>query len=410
MPISHKSPYRGHVLGAIGIVCIGLMALGARQQGWLGAAEGRKTRATADTAKDDVPGPDEELAHIPVEFAEISPENETIENPPLPAPARRKKRLRPSEWILAGAEQEETAKPERAAAETTAARSAVVAANFEEDAPPAPQSDDDLPPKKREPAKSDRSPVARKSTETATGAARGDDDEGSRKKPLMSGEKIQALIDDGNYIEAQKGLSQWYWQKPETRDKIASKLNKLSQALYFAPQPHYYDPYVVKSGDQLRVIGQHHKLSWEYLAKLNQVDARKIRAGQKLKVVPGPFGAVVNVARFELVVHLNGSYVKRYRVGVGIDGTTPIGSFTVKNKLVDPTYYGPDGVISKDDPNNPLGERWIDIGDSFGIHGTNEPDSIGKNESRGCVRMLNDDVEEVYDFLVVGSEVKIVGQ
>ena len=51
--------------------------------------------------------------------------------------------------------------------------------------------------------------------------------------------------------------------------------------------------------------------------------------------------------------------------------------------------------------------RWVDIGDSYGIHGTIEPDSIGKNESRGCIRMLNSEVEEVYDFLVIGSEVKV---
>jgi len=64
-------------------------------------------------------------------------------------------------------------------------------------------------------------------------------------------------------------------------------------------------------------------------------------------------------------------------------------------------------VIRHDDPENPLGEHWIDIGDSFGIHGTNEPDSIGKAESKGCIRMKNEEVAELYDFLVVGSEVKI---
>jgi lipoprotein-anchoring transpeptidase ErfK/SrfK len=64
-------------------------------------------------------------------------------------------------------------------------------------------------------------------------------------------------------------------------------------------------------------------------------------------------------------------------------------------------------VVANDDPENPLGERWIDIGDSFGIHGTNEPDSIGKAESRGCLRLRHDDVIELYDFLVIGSEVRI---
>ncbi len=83
-------------------------------------------------------------------------------------------------------------------------------------------------------------------------------------------------------------------------------------------------------------------------------------------------------------MHLNGSFVKSYRVGVGKDGTTPVGTFPVKNKMVNPTYYGPEGVIAHDDPKNPLGERWIDIGDSYGIHGTIEPGSrSAKKESRG---------------------------
>ncbi|MAT14593.1 MAG: hypothetical protein CMJ46_04910, partial [Planctomyces sp.] len=94
--------------------------------------------------------------------------------------------------------------------------------------------------------------------------------------------------------------------------------------------------------------------------------------------------------------------------GIGKDGSTPIGTFTVQNKLKDPVYYGPDGlVIQNDDPENPLGEYWVDIGDSYGLHGTIDPDSIGKAESKGCIRMRAADIEEVYNFLVDGSEVTI---
>src|SRR4029077_20656821 len=107
-------------------------------------------------------------------------------------------------------------------------------------------------------------------------------------------------------VDAQEQLSRWYWQKPAERDQLLPQLNKMAKALYFSPQPHYYDAYVVKPGDQLRNVGQRYKLSWEYLARLNQVEARKIRMGQKLKVIPGPFGAIVFLNRYELVVHLNG--------------------------------------------------------------------------------------------------------
>jgi LysM repeat protein len=249
--------------------------------------------------------------------------------------------------------------------------------------------------------------IAGRNTETSSAAAGEETTTSARGTPLLKISEIDALEARGELIEAQLALSRWYWRVPAERERLMPRLNKLAQSLYFSPQPHFYEPYVVKSGDQLRVVSQQYKLSWEYLAKLNRVDARKIRMGQRLKVVPGPFAAMVTLGRYELVLHLNGSFVKSYRVGIGKDGTTPVGTFTVKNKMADPTYYGPEGVISHDDPTNPLGERWIDIGDSYGIHGTIDPDSIGKSESRGCIRLLNSDAEEVYDFLVIGSEVKI---
>ena len=229
-------------------------------------------------------------------------------------------------------------------------------------------------------------------------------DEGTETADLAA---IDDLISANDYVAAQKELSKIFFSQPRERGAIQSRLNKLSQALYFAQQPHFHDAYVVQPGDQLRSIGKKYRLSWEYLAKLNRVAPSKIREGQKLKVMDGPFGVRVSLSRYELVLHLNGSYVKHYRVGVGKDGASPVGTFVVKNKQVDPTYYGPEGVIRHDDPENPLGEHWIDIGDSFGIHGTNEPDSIGKAESKGCIRMKNEEVAELYDFLVVGSEVKI---
>jgi len=312
-------------------------------------------------------------------------------------------------------------------AELEKARRPFVAIAFEEDAPPTPaigKGDPNAPGKTSagspkiaarpsdstkavSSSKNEAGPVSTRNDAGASSATKSD--AGPFPEWFLTDRKeIDKLIDEGNYVDAQEQLSRWYWQKPAERDQLLPNLNKMAKALYFSPQPHYYDAYVVKPGDQLRNVGQRYKLSWEYLARLNQVEARKIRMGQKLKVIPGPFGAIVFLNRYELVVHLNGCFVKSYRVGVGKDGTSPVGTFTVKNKMVDPTYYGPDGVIAHDDPKNPLGERWIDIGDGFGIHGTIEPESIGKNESRGCIRMLNSEVEEVYDFLVIGSEVKLL--
>lgn len=218
---------------------------------------------------------------------------------------------------------------------------------------------------------------------------------------------IEEIYKAGDFETALREYSKWYWKKPEVREALQKRLDELAAKIFFSTQPHVMEPYVIQPGDQLRTIARKYNVSWEYLARLNKTDPKKIRAGQKLKVVQGPFSAVVSVSQYRLYVHLNGAYVKSYRVGLGKDNSTPLGSFTVKEKLVNPTYYGPDGVIKADDPKNPLGERWIDIGEGYGLHGTIEPETIGKNESRGCIRLLNSDVEEVYDFLTVGSQVLI---
>ncbi|MCR9234151.1 MAG: L,D-transpeptidase family protein [bacterium] len=218
---------------------------------------------------------------------------------------------------------------------------------------------------------------------------------------------IDELISQRKIIEAHKRLSKIYWDQPEVYPVIKSRIEETARMIYFAPQPHFMKPYEIEPGDQLRKVAQQYGITWEYLAKLNQIDPKRIRPGQKLKVIKGPFHVFVDLSDFTLTVHSHGYFVKRYTIGTGKDHSTPTGKFVVKDKLVDPTYYGPDGVIANDDPTNPLGERWIDIGDSYGIHGTIDPASIGKAESKGCVRMQNDDVAEVYDLLGVGSEVVI---
>jgi LysM repeat protein len=425
MPISHTSPYRRHVFGTVAICLTSAALIAAWQQGWLVRDVGPDPFAAGNSvvADADVPPPDDELVEMPPEEmpSEIAVAQAEAESPeleseltPAAAPVPRKKNSRSSQWASASPsrfDRDDGIGDGESVGRKSRTKSRVVTAGFEDDeAPPVPDVAGDKEPSVPEPQKPTKEAIARKSSDSTTGASPPQtiDPDQPKRPTLVNGDKIQALIDEGSYIEAQKELSQWYWQKPAEREQIMPQLNKLARALYFAPQPQYYDAYVVKPGDQLRVVGQRFKLSWEYIAKLNNVDAKKIRMGQKLKVVPGPFAVIVFLDRYELVVHLNGSFVKSYRVGVGKDGTTPVGTFAVKNKMVNPTYYGPEGVIAGDDPKNPLGERWIDIGDSYGIHGTIEPESIGKKESRGCIRMLNSEVEEVYDFLVIGSEVKIV--
>jgi LysM repeat protein len=225
--------------------------------------------------------------------------------------------------------------------------------------------------------------------------------------------QVDRLLAEGQDIAAHRLLSTWYWEHPDQRERFQDRLNMLARRIYFQPQPHYIDPYEVQFGDRLETIARKYQVPWEYLGRMNRVEPQKIRAGQKLKVLQGPFGAVVDLDRFELTVHAHGYYVTRFPVGIGQENSTPAGTFRVTDKVVDPTYYGPDGVIAHDDPANPLGEHWIAINDEagtlegYGIHGTIEPESVGRAVSRGCIRLKDQDVADLYDLLTVGSEVII---
>ena len=204
--------------------------------------------------------------------------------------------------------------------------------------------------------------------------------------------------------------------EPQQLAQLRADLVRLGDETVFSSRIFEQDPlverYIVQPGDSLGKIAKQQHVTAGLLSRINQIrDVNLIRAGQALKIVKGPFHAVVDRRAFTLDVYLGDVFVKQYRVGLGQDGSTPSGKWEVAVKLVNPTYYPPRGgdILTADDPRNPLGERWIGLtgvgGEAlgqarYGIHGTIEPDSIGKEASLGCIRMYNEDVEFLYDLLV----------
>ena len=105
---------------------------------------------------------------------------------------------------------------------------------------------------------------------------------------------------------------------------------------------------------------------------------------------------------------------KRNSVGcrVGIeDYMTPTGTFHIARRSVDPTWTDPQTGrrIPAGDPANELGTRWMGFEEipSIGIHGTIHPETIGQDASSGCIGLLTEDVEQLYDLLPQGTEVRI---
>ena len=117
---------------------------------------------------------------------------------------------------------------------------------------------------------------------------------------------------------------------------------------------------------------------------------------------------IVSIPDRKLALLEDGDVLKVYDVAVGAEKSpSPAGDFTIVNRLENPTYYRP-GVVMEAGANNPLGTRWMGLSQKgFGIHGTNQPQSIGKAASHGCIRMAQKDLEELFTFVHVGDAVSI---
>jgi len=119
---------------------------------------------------------------------------------------------------------------------------------------------------------------------------------------------------------------------------------------------------------------------------------------------------VVSLADRKLALIENGRVLKTYPVAVGKPSTpSPEGTFTIQRRVANPSYSH-DGKTIPPGPANPVGTRWMALSiKGYGIHGTNEPKSIGKAASHGCIRMAKADLEELYPLIEVGDTVELVG-
>jgi lipoprotein-anchoring transpeptidase ErfK/SrfK len=120
---------------------------------------------------------------------------------------------------------------------------------------------------------------------------------------------------------------------------------------------------------------------------------------------------VVSLEDHKLALVEDGQVKKVYTVAVGKPTTpSPVGTFTIERRVANPTYQH-NGKIVPPGPRNPVGTRWMGLSKhGYGIHGTNEPNSVGKSASHGCIRLGRTDLEELYSLVSVGDTVELIGQ
>lgn len=224
------------------------------------------------------------------------------------------------------------------------------------------------------------------------------------EKPDKAREKLQAALD---------GVT-----GDDLRRKVEEKLGALNVELvrHPWPMPEKVDC-GVQAGDSIRAIAQKHGTTVDLIVESNRLlRPDHIEPGDRLRVFNGKLAIAVNKTRNDLLLTCNGRFFKRYRVGTGKYGKTPVGTFAVSDRIKDPPWWRGDGkVVPFGDKENILGTRWLALKATgptpevkgYGIHGTWDAESIGKAESAGCIRLRNEEVEELFLLVPVGTEVRI---
>jgi lipoprotein-anchoring transpeptidase ErfK/SrfK len=231
--------------------------------------------------------------------------------------------------------------------------------------------------------------------------------------------EANADIAQNKIIKARDSLNLALNMPLSAADQAAVKgtMGRLAESWLFGPTVLEGDTmcatYAIKSGDKFITIAKSHKTDYPVLMTINKIDKpASLRVGQNIKVINGPFRCVVNRTNYTLDLYVQNTFVRSFKVGLGKPGReTPAGTWevtsdkSIKPKWTDPdtkkTYYGTD-------PDYPLGTRWIGLKGvdgaakgrtGFALHGTNKPDELGTNISRGCIRLANPDIELLYSML-----------
>lgn len=237
---------------------------------------------------------------------------------------------------------------------------------------------------------------------------------------------LEKMISEGKYEAARNSIREMYFSNETTseqRDRLEALMLTLSKKLYMESlDSKEFDYYIVRQGDSLAGIAlklRKDKPFLEYgaIKILNGIKNDLIRPGQKLRIPQEPLEFVVRKSSFTLMIFYRGLAIKSYSIAIGANGRTPSGKFTVGEKTAKPTWYPPEdmdikGPIPFGDKRNILGTHWIALDHEFyrgfGIHGTWEPESIGKAASRGCIRMRNEEVKEVFEVAHQGMSLIIL--
>lgn len=221
---------------------------------------------------------------------------------------------------------------------------------------------------------------------------------------------VQSALDRGELSQALLLLSDWYGDpslSPQESTEVQTLLGQLAGSVIYSTEPRLEPPYLVQAGETLEDIAKKHSVPWQLLAKINGIqNPQQLQAGQQLKVLRGPFSAVIDLSKRQLTLMLSRRYAGKFNIEIDPTISVEEGHWTVNQKLLAPSATGYRAAT-------PTEERSLTLSSENGnttqlaiIRATGNNGLPAEPASR-VIRLKPHDVEDVYDILSVGSRVTI---
>jgi len=198
----------------------------------------------------------------------------------------------------------------------------------------------------------------------------------------------------------------------EIRAFVERKIGDINTALLFSDRPMpEKGKHRIAAGDVIGKLTKKYGCTQEYLLKTNGIDKpEQLRIGREIWVMKNPaFELTVFKKGGSAVLTLNGQFFKRYPIGVGKSENSPNGTYVVRSRMKKSVYN------NSEQGGNSLGASWISLAATgetpevagFGLHGTWNESTLGRQVDAGRIRFSNADIEELYVLLSAGSLVNV---